>query len=327
MRKVMVSALAFFIVTNVILFGSMEGAEKIEDMGKPRITLIAAFANEAYWGSMANGVTKAGEDLEFSTKCIGFTKIDVEKQIEAIKSAIYAKTDGIITSGTKKSEAFNEVLKEAKDAGIPVILVDSDVEEAEKLCYIGTDNYEAGEIAGEDIVAATGGTGNVAVIVSNLEAENQKERLEGFQNTIKNYPGIQIVKVVEGNSDVRILNECISELLEEEEDLAGVFCAEGYSATSICQLIKNAKGEYDDLKVVGFGISHSKQKNIEEGILYSTIYQDSYEMGYRAVEALKETMEGKTVPEVSYTDTKSIKKENMEEINADEGMGAPWHIY
>ena len=111
MRKVMVSALAFFIVTNVILFGSMEGAEKIEDMGKPRITLIAAFANEAYWGSMANGVTKAGEDLEFSTKCIGFTKIDVEKQIEAIKSAIYAKTDGIITSGTKKSEAFNEVLR------------------------------------------------------------------------------------------------------------------------------------------------------------------------------------------------------------------------
>ena len=327
MRKVIMSALALFIAINAILFGSMERAEKIEDMETTRITLIAAFANETYWGSMANGVTKAGEDLGISTKCIGFTEMDAERQVKAIKSAIYAKTDAIITSGTQKSEEFNEVLKEADEAGIPVILVDSDVEEAEKLCYIGTDNYEAGKLAGEDIAAATGGMGDVAVIVSNLEAENQRERLEGFRQALEGYPDIRIAEIIEGNSDARALNECISQLLEEEKELDAVFCAEGYSATTICQLIRNAKGEYDDLKVVGFGISHLKRQNIEEGILYSTIYQDSYEMGYRAVSAIKEALQGKQVLKVSYTETKSIKKENIEEMNVNEGVGAPWHIY
>ena len=106
-----------------------------------------------------------------------------------------------------------------------------------------------GKLAGEDIAAATGGMGDVAVIVSNLEAENQRERLEGFRQALEGYPDIRIAEIIEGNSDARALNECISQLLEEEKELDAVFCAEGYSATTICQLIRNAKGEYDDLKV------------------------------------------------------------------------------
>ena len=108
-------------------------------------------------------------------------------------------------------------------------------------------------------------------MVSTMEVENQKERLRGFQDTVKAYPEIEVIKVVEGNSDSRILNERIARLLEEEKDLTAVFCAEGYGTTSMCQIIKDAKGEYDDLKVVGFGVSEMKNQSIEEGIMYYTI--------------------------------------------------------
>lgn len=327
MKKIIAAGLLIFLVVNAGVFGSMEETEPIKDGEELRMTLIAAFANEAYWGSMANGFTKAGEDLGLSTKCIGFTEIDVEKQIEAIKSAIYAKVDGIVTAETKECEEFNQVLEEAKEAGIPVVLVDSNVEEAEKLCYIGTNNYEAGALAGRDIVEVTEGKGNVAVILSSLESENQRDRLKGFQDVLDDYPEMKIVKVLEGNSDSRILNEHLSRLLEEEKGLTAVFCAEGYSATSMGQIIKDAKGEYDDLKVVGFGVSAVKKDDIEKGVLYSTIYQNSYEMGYRALEALKKSIGHETVKPVDYTEIKSIKKENIEEMDINEGKGAQWHIY
>ena len=79
------------------------------------------------------------------------------------------------------------------------------------------------------------------MIVSKMEAQNQKERLEGFQEAIAQYPELKIRKILEGNSDVRVLNERISRMLEEEQDLTAVFCAEGYGTTSIAQIIKDAK--------------------------------------------------------------------------------------
>ncbi|MDO4454272.1 MAG: substrate-binding domain-containing protein [Eubacteriales bacterium] len=326
MKKGIMILLVLFLTVNAAIFGTMEEHIKIEEE-KPRVTLIAPFANEAYWGSMANGVTKAGNDLGISTKCVGFTKMETEKQIQAIESAIYAKVDGIVTAGIGESDEVRALLEKADKEGIRVVLVDSDMEEVQKLCYIGTDNYEAGKMAGKDIIEITGGKGKMAVIVSKMEAQNQKERMEGFQEAIAPYPELKIIKILEGNSDVRILNERISQMLEEEQDLTAVFCAEGYGATSIAQIIKDAEGEYDDVKVVGFGVSELKREDIENGILYSTIYQNSYEMGYRAVKAIKNSMEDKEVLPVDYTEIKSIKKENIDEMEINKGRGAQWHIY
>lgn len=327
MRKIIVLVVLCFLALNIILFGKMEEVETIGESEEPRMTLIAPFANQSYWGSVAEGFTEAGKELGVSTKCIGFTKMDVKKQVAAMKSAIYAKVDGIVTAGTEESEEFRQVLREAREAGIPVVLVDSDVEDADHICYIGTDNYESGKIAAEDMIAATGGRANIAVVVSTLEVENQKERLKGFRDSLESYPEMQIVKILEGSSDSRILNEHISRMLEEENDLTAVFCAEGYGTTSICQIIKDAKGEYDYLAVVGFGVSEMKNESIEEGILYSTIEQNSYEMGYRALDVLKRAMQQEEIPLLDYTEIKSIQKDNLKEMNLDEGKGVQWQIY
>ena len=63
MKKIIVVLVVVFILFNIAMFGSMEKAVKVEEE-KMRITLIAPFANEAYWGSVANGLTKAGKDLD-----------------------------------------------------------------------------------------------------------------------------------------------------------------------------------------------------------------------------------------------------------------------
>ena len=50
-------------------------------------------------------------------------------------------------------------------------------------------------------------------------------------------------------------------------------------------------------------------------------------MGYRAVEAIKKSIEGEAISPIHYTEIKSIKKENIDEMEINRGKGAKWHIY
>jgi hypothetical protein len=69
------------------------------------------------------------------------------------------------------------VLDKAKAAGIPVLIVDTDVNWPAKLSYVGADNRVGGRIAGEYIVKLLGGKGKVAVIRGILGIATHEERL------------------------------------------------------------------------------------------------------------------------------------------------------
>ena len=69
------------------------------------------------------------------------------------------------------------VLAKAKAAGIPVLIVDTDVNWPAKLSYVGADNRVGGRIAGEYIVKLLGGKGKVAVIRGILGIATHEERL------------------------------------------------------------------------------------------------------------------------------------------------------
>ena len=89
-------------------------------------------------------------------------------QVDAIQKAIYSKVNGIITAGTNSSPELIEVINAAVKEEIPVVLVNSDIPSSDRTCYVGTDNYEAGRMAGVDMAEATGKKAKIGVIVSKM---------------------------------------------------------------------------------------------------------------------------------------------------------------
>lgn len=123
-----------------------------------------------------------------------------ENQITAIRSFIAQKVDFIAFSPVVDN-GWDVVLKEAKDAGIPVILVDrkANVEQSLYVTLIGSDFYEEGVNACKEMAKLLNETGNIVEIQGNIGSDPAIKRKKGFQDQLVNYPKMKIVKSETGD--------------------------------------------------------------------------------------------------------------------------------
>lgn len=322
-KWITVLAIGCFTVWFAADFFYMSKPKQTTELTGPYLTFIAPVANQEFWGIAATGAYEEGKRLGADVKCIGFWEWNEEKYIDAVRSAIYANVDGIIMAGLDGGEELCEVIEEAENAGIDVVLIDSDIEKSKRKGYVGTNNYEAGKIAGENLRQVSQEEAVIAVVMSSEEAVNQRERLRGFQDAIKECEKMKIEMIVEGDSNQTISKERILNMLKEYPQVNAFFCTEGYAALSVAQVIEDAQGQYDDFHVVTFAMGERVMESIQEDRIDTAIQQDPYEMGAKAVEKLLSD----DLPEVYYTESKSIQKENLEEMILQKGDNVQWHFY
>lgn len=293
-----------------------------------RFTFICPKANEGYWSSAAYGMKKQDQLQNTNTKFIGSNQYSAEEMSAAIHSAVNSEADGIITVGSRSDEIVISALKKATNQQIPVILIDTDSDEIDRLCYIGTNNYEAGQLAAEDMAASTSEPLRVAVILVSLDSKNQAERLRGFEERLSQDPEDRVEIVLETDSNFLYLNEILPLTLKENPDINAVFCAEEYSSTIVGQILSAMGTKYDPIRVVAFDKMDATLHYVESGRYYSTIVQQSEQMGELAVKLLGDYQKGIFPSEdIIYTDSLSIRKENINDVKRYESEGVVWHSY
>lgn len=172
------------------------------------------------------------------------------------------------------------------------------------------------------------GKGQIAIITSYISNANQTERIVGFKDALKEYPEIEIVEVLEGQSDDVLLNEKIVRMLEEKTQIDGIFCAEGYGSSRICNLIEEKKINFPNLKVVAFDLSQTTRHALEQGVIKAVIRQDPYEMGCRAVDELQGYFSGKTEESKDqHIEVQLVVQENIQANEYKTREDILWHTY
>ena len=124
-----------------------------------------------------------------------------ENQIKAIRNFISKGVD-VISFSPVVATGFEDVLKEAKEAEIPVVLFDRAVDVSEDglyVSFIGSDFVEEGRRAGRWVVKTVGEKANVAELVGTVGSAPAIDRKKGFEEIISNYPGIKIIKSQSGD--------------------------------------------------------------------------------------------------------------------------------
>ena len=124
-----------------------------------------------------------------------------ENQIKAIRNFISKGVD-VISFSPVVATGFEDVLKEAKEAEIPVVLFDRAVEVSEPglyVSFIGSDFVEEGRRAGRWVAANLNGKANVAELVGTVGSAPAIDRKKGFEEIIKDYPDIKIIKSQSGD--------------------------------------------------------------------------------------------------------------------------------
>ena len=142
-----------------------------------------------------------------------------EKQIDAIRSFIAYRVDVIVFSPIVET-GWDNVLKEAKQAGIPVILMDRMIETQDDslyTAYIGADFYAEGRRAGEYLIRKADATGaehlNIVEICGTTDSTPMRDRQRGFMDVIRKDDRFIVIDSVDGDFLRSKGEECMRELL------------------------------------------------------------------------------------------------------------------
>ncbi len=143
-----------------------------------------------------------------------------ENQIAALRRFIAYRVD-VIAFSPIVEEGWDNVLKEAKEAGIPVILVDRDVstkEEGLTTCLIGADFYQEGVMAGEYLIRKTDALKKdhmkIVEITGTEDSTPMRQRQAGFMDTIRKDPRMEVIRSLNGDFLKSRGAECMRELLK-----------------------------------------------------------------------------------------------------------------
>ncbi len=145
--------------------------------------------------SIQQTARQLGVTLEFSD-----AQQKQENQIKAIRTFIAERVDVIGFSPVVET-GWETVLKEAKDAGIPVIIVDrgADVPEDLYATHLGSDFVEEGRKSGREMVRLLNGKGNVVELVGTVGSAPANGRYSGFREIVGDYPNIKIIDSESGD--------------------------------------------------------------------------------------------------------------------------------
>jgi galactofuranose transport system substrate-binding protein len=117
-----------------------------------------------------------------------------ENQIEAVRKLIIQKVD-IIGISPIVETGWQEIFQQARDAGIPIILVDRRAAVPEDLyvSYLGSDFLEEGRNAARIMADLVDGKASIVELVGTIDSAPANDRYTGFREILRSYPEMQII--------------------------------------------------------------------------------------------------------------------------------------
>jgi galactofuranose transport system substrate-binding protein len=163
---------------------------------KQRVVGFSQVGAESAWRtaetkSIRSEAEKRGVELKFAD-----AQDKQANQVAALRSFIAQKVDAIILA-PKVETGWEPVLREAKDAKIPVILVDRGVNVQDKSLYaslIASDFVEEGRRAAEWVASKAGGQAGIVELQGTTGAAPAIDRHKGFAEVLERYPDLKIIK-------------------------------------------------------------------------------------------------------------------------------------
>ncbi len=243
---------------------------------------VSALGNLDYFYDHKMGMKKVGEELGVTTEYVGPAEYDMNAMIAAFEQAIAKKPNGIVVVGFEAS--LNPIVKKALDAGIPVVTVDADLPDSGRLAFVGTGNVNAGKMGGDKLAELIGQKGKVAIMTKPGQS-NLEERVAGYQEALKKYPDIEIVQIVDTQSDPVVAAQAAAALLQKYPDLAGIACVEAAGGSGAATAVKEAKLQ-GKVQIIAMDRGNDVVSAIEEGTISASVAQQTALMPYYATQIL-----------------------------------------
>tara|TARA_B100000949_G_scaffold211632_1_gene205290 strand:- start:1160 stop:2023 length:864 start_codon:yes stop_codon:yes gene_type:complete len=276
------------------------------------IPLISKGFQHQFWQAVKAGADQAAE--EFGVK-VTFEGPDnetmVDKQIDMLAAAL-ANKPAAIGFAALDSQAAIPLLRQADEAGIPVVAFDSGVDSDIPVTTATTDNVAAAGLAADKMAELIGGSGKVAVVAHDQTSRTGIDRRDGFLNTMKEkHPDVEVVSVQYGDGDHLKSTEVAKAIMTANPDLKGIFGTNEGSAIGVVNAVRETGTE--GLVVIGYDSGTAQKEAIKDGTMAGAITQNPVGIGYETVKAAVAATKGEELPKVIDTGFYWYDKTNMDD--------------
>ena len=318
----------FILLGVVFLIGcggpSTEPAQKGESSKKESSAqdqpVFAFVTNNAsnFWTIAKKGLDKAEKDLGIKVEFQQPPTGTIADQRRIIENLLTKGIDGITISPIDPVNQ-TDFLKTVAEQ-VPLLCHDSDAPDSGRLAYVGTNNFKAGQEAGKLIKEVLPDGGEIMLFVGLLDAQNAQDRKAGIEKELEG-SGIKILDTRTDGVDPAKARANAEDAMVSNPDLDCLVGLWSYNGPALASAVKGSN-KVGEISIVCFDEDDATLQAIEDDIIYGTVVQQPYEMGYQSMVLLnkiyKEGAE-KAVPEGGIVDTgvKTIRKDNVGEFWAE----------
>jgi ribose transport system substrate-binding protein len=290
----------------------------------PTIAVIPKGTSHVFWQSIHAGAEKAAREVGATIIWRGpLREDDRTSQISEVEGFISRGVAGIVLAPLDEA-ALAPPVAEARQRGIPVVVIDSGLKGTDYISFVATDNRKGGRLAGEHLAGLLLDTGKVVMLRYAEGSESTLEREAGFLDAIGSRSGIEVVSSNQyGGADVEGAYTKGEALLSRYKNpdgslaIAGVFTPNESTTLAMLRVLQD-NGWAGKVKFVGFDASDTLVKGLSDAQIDGLVLQDPVNMGYLGVKTMAAHLRGEKVEPHVDTGVRLITRAQMDDPGARE---------
>lgn len=245
----------------------MAGAASAEGL----ITIIVNDPANPYWFTEGEVAKKTAEELGYTAN-VAAHRGDTNTESTLVDTAITNKSVALILDPANADGSVGAVQK-AVDAGIPVFLVNAEInQEGLAKAQLVSNNAQGAALGAQAWVEAVGDAGNYVELFGAPSDNNAQTRSNGFETVLTQYPDLVKVGQEVANWDRTQGYQKMQSLLQANPDIIGVISGNDEMALGAIAALKEA-GKLEQVKVGGFDGSPDAVEAVKAGELQYTVLQ------------------------------------------------------
>ena len=316
MKKIVVTTIVLVLLLPTILFAA-GGKEKKSD--ETYIAVISMGEQHEYWQAVKLGTEKAAKELGIRTTYEAPPSEDmVDLQINMVENTIRTKPDGLLLAPLD-AVALVPYIKQAVDAGIPVVLFDAGADTDLHSSLVATNNYNAGALAAQAMIKELGNKGTIGVIVQSATDRSAIDRGDGFLDYMAANSNIRVLPPVYGSGGEHEESaNLMVDLIRANPNLDGVYATNEGAAVG-AGIGANEAGVAGKITLIGFDSGAQQIAFLKDGTIRGFVSQDPVQIGYLGVKVLYDVLQGKAVEEeidtgAVFVDLTNFDDEHVQQI-------------
>lgn len=256
----------------------------------PVIGVVLSSIGNPFFDEVIAGIRKAEADLTDYGVSVALEPMrgyDVAEQlarIEALEQAMSALVIQPINDGR-----IAEKVKRLAEAGVPTVTLNSDLEDSDRVCYVGSDYLKGGQTAAGLLALATCGAAQVGVLTGVPTILGHVQRLQGFESRLRDIaPDITILARESAQDDIDHAYAVTRRMLAAHAALDTLMVIAA-GLPGVCRAVIDA-GREQSLRVFAFDNIPSTGEMMRRGLVKAVISQQPFTQGYRAIRAAFDTV-------------------------------------